>query len=168
MDADLDQARMSPLDSPGWRSNREVEATTSCRRTPSCAGSPSWRPRISWDRRLTALIPPGGGGGRVPATRRQSKPRFSRVNGTEQCEGLVGCRVGGRVDRTLTRFVPLGGRLLECLSCCLQGPNGTLNPYEPLSVIGQRKAADSLSIANPIQRPPRATHTLRTSRRPQP
>ena len=72
--------------------------------------------------------PTGWGDGRVPATRRQSKPRFSRVNGTEQGEGLVGCRVGGRVDRTLTRFVPLGGRLLECLSCCLQGPNGTLNP----------------------------------------
>gem|GEM_PF-4402299 len=62
---------------------------------------------------------------------------------------------------------PFGGRgLLECLSCCLQGPNGTLNPHEPLSII--HRGGSSLSDANAIKYTPRATHTLRTSRRPQP
>ena len=99
-------ARMSALDPPGWRSNRELEAATSCRRTPSCAGSPSWRPRICGNRRLAALIPIGGGTGTGP--RREDIPRFARSNGSKRRGGFIGRRVGGRVDRTLTRIVLWG------------------------------------------------------------
>lgn len=81
--------RIGPFDSPDRRPNRMVEATTSCRSTPSCAGSPSLattHPGIRASRRRSdrgrQAMPAPAGSGPVQSERDAPKSVGSAVEST--------------------------------------------------------------------------------------
>ena len=112
--------RIGPFDSPDRHPNRMVETTTSCRLTPSCAGSPSVATTHPWIRASRRGSDRGGG---------RSLPR-SAPNQSQRSERLRSPS-GRRSSRPDGKASVPNGRASPGMERRQPSPEGSKEPWNP-------------------------------------